>query len=96
MDDPRDNPPQGWKYFCMVTPWIERDSGCTCVWHDVLGRTVNVKGCLLIPRDIDNDGTCYCFIPNAEHQSRVLPSPECSCSAGFDPECKWEGHHHAD
>jgi hypothetical protein len=21
-------------------------------------------------------------------------SPECSCSAGFDPECKWKGHNH--
>ena len=34
---------------------------------------------------------------NAPHQARAIASrPECSCSAsGYDPECKWEGHHHA-
>lgn len=33
----------------------------------------------------------------APHQARAIASrPECSCSAsGYDPECKWEGHHHA-
>ena len=35
---------------------------------------------------------------NAEHEPRAVASrAPCSCSAaGFDPECKWEGHHHAD
>jgi len=31
--------------------------------------------------------------PNAEHQARCKASPECSCSAGYDPECQWDGHH---
>ncbi len=33
---------------------------------------------------------------NAGHQRRaVARPPECSCSAGYDPECKWKGHHDA-
>jgi len=34
---------------------------------------------------------------NAEHEPRALASrAPCSCSAGYDPDCQWEGHHHAD
>ncbi len=34
---------------------------------------------------------------NAEHETQAVASrAPCSCSAaGYDPECKWEGHHHA-
>jgi len=36
-------------------------------------------------------------LSNAPHQARAVASrAPCSCSAsGYDPECKWEGHHHA-
>ena len=31
---------------------------------------------------------------NAEHEPRAVASrAQCSCSAGYDPNCQWEGHH---
>ena len=59
--DPRDNPPEGYAYDCIVSPWQERDSGCTVTWFNGLGQEINVKGCILIPRRADRDGTCYLF-----------------------------------
>lgn len=33
-------------------------------------------------------------IANAPHQARAVASrAPCSCSAGYDPNCQWEGHH---
>ena len=68
--DLRDNPPAGYVYFCMVTPWQTRKvprrvrQDTEVIWYDGLGRTVNVHGCILMPRDADRDGTCYLFRPN--------------------------------
>ena len=57
-------PPVGWRYECMVTPWIERDGNCTCTWHNGLGEPVSVCGAMLIPTPLDVDGTCFLFRAN--------------------------------
>jgi hypothetical protein len=57
--DPRDNPPTGYKYDCFATPYAISPSIVT--WYDGLGETIDVKGCLLMPREVDTDGTCYLF-----------------------------------
>jgi hypothetical protein len=42
-------------------------------------------------------GTEARLVANAKHEPRAVASrAPCSCSAsGYDPECKWDGHHHA-
>jgi hypothetical protein len=51
---------EGWNYNCIVTPYIDRAKRL-CLWYNGVGGIVDVTGCLLQPRSVDSDGTCYLF-----------------------------------
>jgi uncharacterized protein YodC (DUF2158 family) len=50
----------GWKYAMIVTPYIKPGS-FECFWYNGIGKVVEVKGCLLVPREVDLNGSCYLY-----------------------------------
>jgi hypothetical protein len=58
--DPWQNPPQGYRYHCIITQY----GG---LWYDGLGGLVDIVRGKIVMREI-GDGTAYFFLPNASGQ----------------------------
>ena len=58
--DPRDYPPDGFEYVCIVTPY---GHGMSVEWFNGLGEKMELFGGILLPRNVCKDGTFYYFRP---------------------------------
>lgn len=59
---------------CFVTPWVDRKT-YACRWYNGVGIAVNVKGCILVPREAAIDGTCILYRSNAIPPFEAAPDP---------------------